>query len=183
MIDQEKVKETKVTVEDLLQLKRKEIPSGDFWDSFDASLRQKSIKALVRETPRRRHLIPVALKWGVGALSASTVTMLSFSYVVSHQKVEVAPAEVLVQTPVSVKSTTPFAANATQEPTFNTVPSHASFVVDVLNPLSDQTKYKTIQTAQKLTLNNSGKTRYLGDVVPAASFKSVLASTPSFDHF
>ncbi len=41
----------KVSVEDLLQLKRHERPSPEFWNQFDRQLREKQLRALVKREP------------------------------------------------------------------------------------------------------------------------------------
>lgn len=71
----------RVTVEDLLHLKRAERPSPEFWVKFEAELRQKQLAALLEKRPwwhslapvfERRLLVPVG---ATAALALSLVTV------------------------------------------------------------------------------------------------------------
>lgn len=73
----------KVTVEDLLHLKRSERPTAEFWTGFERELRQKQLTALMekrpwwRELPRlitRRAYLPV------GATAILAFTLVSVKY-------------------------------------------------------------------------------------------------------
>lgn len=82
----------KVTVEDLLRLKRSERPSADFWDNFERELRDKQLTALLKkrawwqELPQflvRRAYIPV------GATAALAFTLVTVKYYSGVQGVQV----------------------------------------------------------------------------------------------
>ena len=73
----------KITVEDLLHLKRSERPTAEFWTGFERELRQKQLTALMekrpwwREVPRlitRRAYLPV------GATAILAFTLVSVKY-------------------------------------------------------------------------------------------------------
>jgi hypothetical protein len=75
---------SKVTVEDLLRLKRAERPDAEFWSKFEVELRQKQLAALVERRPwwqsiplllNRRVYLPV------GATAVLTFTLVSLRYV------------------------------------------------------------------------------------------------------
>ncbi len=51
MEDQTKKSKSRVSVEDLLKLKRAEKPDDAFWDRFDAQLHQRMLQTLVKKDP------------------------------------------------------------------------------------------------------------------------------------
>jgi hypothetical protein len=80
----------KVTLEDLLRLKRAERPSAEFWHRFESELRQKQLAALVDRRPwwhalpqffTRRAYLPL------GATAIVAVTLVSVRYYGSSQEV------------------------------------------------------------------------------------------------
>lgn len=86
---------SKVTVEDLLRLKRAERPDAEFWSKFEVELRQKQLAALVERRPwwqsiplllNRRVYLPV------GATAALAFTLVSLRYA-QTQVENVAPVE------------------------------------------------------------------------------------------
>ncbi len=108
---------SKVTVEDLLRLKRGERPAAEFWTSFERELRQKQLTALLNKRPwwqvlpqflTRRAYIPV----GATAILAFTLVSVRFYTPVqvaqagvpaagSASRETAAPAATLVSAPVS----------------------------------------------------------------------------------
>lgn len=66
----------KITLEQLLQLKRAERPSPEFWDNFDRELRAKQLAALVQTRPwwqtlvTRKTLVRVCVPLGAAAVVA-----------------------------------------------------------------------------------------------------------------
>src|SRR5262245_8086475 len=75
--------QSKITIEDLLRLKKVERPSADFWVTFERELRQKQLSALVekrsgwRDIPRffaRRAYLPI----GATAILAFTLASVKF---------------------------------------------------------------------------------------------------------
>lgn len=74
----------KVTLEDLLRLKRAERPSPEFWTTFEQELRQKQLAALVKGQPwwhglPRRLFVPAAYL-PVGATAILALTFVSLKY-------------------------------------------------------------------------------------------------------
>lgn len=78
----------KITVEDLLRLKRAERPAAEFWDKFERELRQKQLTALLEKRPwwqelpqllGRRAYLPV------GATAILAFTLVSVKYYVPMQ--------------------------------------------------------------------------------------------------
>ncbi len=76
-------KRHKVTIEDLLRLKRAERPTADFWSNFERELRQKQLAALLEKRPwwqewpqllTRRSYLPI------GATAILAFTLISVKY-------------------------------------------------------------------------------------------------------
>src|SRR3954468_12273526 len=96
----------KITVEDLLRLKRAERPAPEFWNNFERELRQKQLTALLERRPwwqtfpqvfTRRAYLPL----GATAILAFTVVSLKY-----HAPVGVAPA------PAAAATSAPLVAGA-----------------------------------------------------------------------
>jgi len=82
----------KVTIEDLLHLKRSERPDAEFWSGFDRELRQKQLAALLEKRPwwqtmpqllARRAYLPI------GATAVLAFTLVSVKYYSPLQVVQV----------------------------------------------------------------------------------------------
>jgi len=72
----------KVSVEDLLRLKREERPAPEFWSRFDRELRAKQLAALVEKRPWWYRLPAWSLNWRryhlpLGATAALALTLVS----------------------------------------------------------------------------------------------------------
>jgi hypothetical protein len=107
----------KVTVEDLLRLKRAERPVPEFWTNFERELRQKQLTALLEKRPwwqelphffARRAYLPV------GATAILAFTLVSVRYYTPAQltQVDVAPlagSAVAVNHPVAAPAAHSFA--------------------------------------------------------------------------
>lgn len=87
---------SRVTVEDLLRLKRAERPDPEFWNKFEVELRQKQLAALVQREPwwhrlpqlfARRAYVPI------GAAAVLTVTLVSVRTYLPGQFAGMPPAE------------------------------------------------------------------------------------------
>lgn len=94
----------KVTVEDLLRLKRAERPDAEFWSRFEVELRQKQLAALVERRAwwqrlplllNRRAYLPI------GATAVLTFTLVSLRYSTPAQIANVAPSESARETVVA----------------------------------------------------------------------------------
>lgn len=95
---------SKITVEDLLRLKRAERPDAEFWNKFEVELRQKQLAALVERRPwwqqiplllNRRAYLPI------GATAVLTFTLVSLRYYAPIQVASVAPVEAAALAPVA----------------------------------------------------------------------------------
>ncbi len=87
----------KITVEDLLRLKRAERPEAEFWNNFERELRQKQLTALLekrswwQQLPQlfaRRAYLPV----GATAILAFTIVSVKFYAPTQIARVETAPS-------------------------------------------------------------------------------------------
>jgi hypothetical protein len=98
----------KVTVEDLLRLKRAERPAPAFWNEFERELRQKQLAALVEKKSWWHGFAAVQQRFGrlglpIGATAILAVTFLSMvRYAPSTgESRRIAPANMPVQPPVA----------------------------------------------------------------------------------
>ncbi len=83
---------SKVTLEDLLRLKRAERPGPEFWANFEKELRQKQLTALVHKR-RWWHELPVLLNRRVyipaGAVAVAAFTLVTVRYSVATRIAQV----------------------------------------------------------------------------------------------
>jgi len=73
----------KVTIEDLLHLKRAERPAAEFWNNFERELRQKQLTALLEKRPwwqELSHLLSRRAYLPVGATAILAFTLVSIKY-------------------------------------------------------------------------------------------------------
>lgn len=84
---------SKITVEDLLRLKRAERPADEFWSNFESELRQKQLTALIKKRSWWKelpHFLASRAYVPVGATAVLAFTLISVKYYVPDQ---VAPQE------------------------------------------------------------------------------------------
>jgi hypothetical protein len=107
-----------ITIEDLLHLKRAEVPPAEFWSTFDRELRAKQLTALL---PKRRwwQAVPKAL-WSLPRsryrvpLGASAVLAITF-FSVRENEAPVATQQVAVASPaLNLDSSAPLAVATTE---------------------------------------------------------------------
>jgi hypothetical protein len=128
-------KDSKVTLEDLLHLKRAERPSPEFWSKFEQELRQKQLTALVQKR-RWWHDLPVLLNRrvyvpaGAAAIVAFTLVTVRYSssgplaqientapkIMAADPAVEMLPATVVTVADHSARRLTESAAPASAHP-------------------------------------------------------------------
>lgn len=133
----------RVTVEQLLQVKRLEKPGREFWDGFERELQQKQLQALVR--PSVWGKARAVLLWApahFGQISAAAILSLAatcaavFFMTGTDQPIEIALSEtshVRDDVPVSVEEADTgnvAEAEADAEP----LPPRTDFVVDAIVP-------------------------------------------------
>ncbi len=99
---------SKVTIEDLLRLKRTERPDPEFWSRFESELRQKQLTALVKKR-RWWHDLPVLLNRRLyvpaGAVAIVAFTLVTVRYSapaqlaqVSNSALRIAAADPAIET-------------------------------------------------------------------------------------
>lgn len=84
---------SKVTIEDLLRLKRAERPGPEFWVNFEQELRQKQLTALVQKR-RWWHELPVLLNRRFYIMPAGAVAIVAFTLVTVRYSAPTQIAEV-----------------------------------------------------------------------------------------
>jgi hypothetical protein len=104
----------KVTLEDLLRLKRAERPAPEFWNNFERELRQKQLTALLEKRPwwqelpqllARRSYLPI------GATAILAFTLVSIKYTAPTQLTSVeASAPSTTVAPGNLSASTPAVA-------------------------------------------------------------------------
>jgi hypothetical protein len=88
--------DSKITVEDLLRLKRAERPKADFWATFEAQIREKQLSAIVSKRPwwdRFSRVFAVVNRHQVsfGAAAAFAMAFAGFRFVSAHPEAAKAP--------------------------------------------------------------------------------------------
>ncbi len=82
----------KVTIEDLLRLKRAERPAAEFWTNFERELRQKQLTALLEKRPWWQELPQILARRAylpVGATAILAFTLVSVKFYVPAQLAQV----------------------------------------------------------------------------------------------
>jgi hypothetical protein len=98
--------EHKITVEDLLRLKKAERPAADFWARFESEIRTKQLSAIVSKRPwwdRFSRVFGVVSRHQLsfGAAAALAMAFAGFRYVGGHPEAAKAP-QVNAPAPVAV---------------------------------------------------------------------------------
>lgn len=150
----------KVTIEDLLRLKRAERPPAEFWNRFEGELRQKQLAALLEQRPwwhglsgamARKFYLPV------GAAAVLGFTFVSFErYQAAHA---VAPAEAPVHRLAAVRPAPPARpAMETAERRENAAPAATPVEVSLSDRLPDHAADLTPWSAPRQIDSPSAKT-------------------------
>jgi hypothetical protein len=111
---------SKVTVEDLLRLKRAERPAPEFWANFERELRQKQLTALIEKRPWWQELPQLLARRAylpVGATAILAFTLVSVKYYAPAQLVQVTPPP--AGSPVAVDREQPVTVAAVSSPLVN----------------------------------------------------------------
>lgn len=76
----------KITLEEILRLKRQERPSAEFWEEFDRDLRRRTLQVLVNAQPwHRRYFRPsIARIFSAFPIAVFTVVALAFIIYQNH---------------------------------------------------------------------------------------------------
>jgi hypothetical protein len=126
----------KVTVEDLLRLKRAERPDAEFWTKFEHELRQKQLTALIEKRPWWQELPQVFARRAylpAGATAILAFTLVSVKFYAPTQLAQVESMPVSAPAPVGREIAVP--AVAVSSPLVNRSAGTAS-VVEESSPVA-----------------------------------------------
>ncbi len=190
----------KITLEEVLRLKRREKPSAEFWDQFDRELRQKTLRALVEEKSwPQRYLTPVFGRVAI-ALPLAAAAVLALVFTVFQNEIFLgesqssAPAytsntsanEGFAGNALPVSSPANQAVQASMPAAFAsmTVYSRVNFVVTVIPlPSDSQRNFDTIMTPQTLTASTGFGNMYQDDPMASNAPLVKFVSAPTLDYF
>ncbi len=134
---------SKVTIEDLLRLKKSERPSPDFWSNFERELRQKQLSALVEKRAWWHDLpqfFPRRVYLPISAAAIFTFTLISVSH---YNAIQLERS----QSAMAIAPVTPFSNTSTAEGK-SAVDSEAPLVS---SPLVNRAEPKISVTAEHST--------------------------------
>ncbi len=177
--DQEK---EKITVEDLLQLKRNEKPAEDFWDNFEKDFHRRRLNALMEKGTNSAigfislfkalaFTLPALLLVGMTVFwSRSSEPSLSRSATVSNEPVVFDTGESLVQ----IESPQPAATEAL--PDFSSDRVTNQFVVDAIqsSPSSGASFRKVLYTPA-IRLSPANGASYVRDNLSSSDYRVTTA--------
>src|SRR5262245_54731386 len=124
----------KITVEDLLRLKRTERPSPEFWSGFERELRQKQLAALVEQRPWWRDLPQLLSRRAYLPVGATAILAFTFVSVKFYAPTRIAR----VDTPIGISApVVPVATSSTLEPVaVRVIPSEREVELDDRTPVA-----------------------------------------------
>jgi hypothetical protein len=167
----------KITVEKLLQLKRSEQPSSEFWNRFEAELNVKRLQALVERpsfTEKLRWLLRKSFLWAtpVGGLAAVSLFFYQGQFLQNKsgtEEVEFVAADRIaeVSTPVLAVQDTPIFAS--QSPVARAVgsPEISRFIVDSFSADGERqaAHYRRVLYTPSFSVDRSDDSRYVADPI------------------
>ena len=166
---------SKVTVEDLVRLKRAERPAPGFWDNFERELRQKQLTALLEKRPwwqtlpqvfSRRAYLPI----GATAILAFTVVSLKY-----HAPTPIVQAPSVTATAPVVAST--LAADVSAAANITAPVSSAGIEHQELAPLPAPTAAAPVSAAATEVMS----TLVAPPTVESPSARSIAANLARFE--
>lgn len=176
MDNQNRNSEKKVTLEDLLKLKKAEKPDDIFWESFDKQLKEKTLQTLVCKpslSSRISHISHAVLAHlkpaiPVGALALLTIGLFTYSQRPTHLQFS-QPPQVAVANPSLSTSDTSFANFSSAKKHFvkNNIATDAHDARHYANKLVDP-------------LASSSGVRYLAGSISSSSLATAITSNTLF---
>jgi hypothetical protein len=156
----------KITVEDLLRLKKAERPPDEFWAKFDAEIRAKQLSAIVSKRPwwaglTRSFTIVRGLQLPMGAAAAVALTWAGVRYVGTHPE------------PVRTMETTVAQAPVATRAVATTVSAPAKAPVEVRELVAEVAVRHDSQASKPIVASTSSH------LVQAPAFASTEAATAS----
>ncbi len=176
----------KITLEDLLRLKRDEKPPVEFWEGFERDLHRKTLRALVVNEPwygifLRPSLARMAI---VAPLAIATAT--AAGYYMFYKKSE--PPRVDVPAVIADHTATPVAPMLVKEIPFireGGLPdrSRRQFANYIIMVQQDKnTNFITVRTSETFKAN-SAKAVYAADPLSGVDAAPVLISAPNAEQY
>lgn len=171
--------ESKVTVEDLLRLKRAERPPAEFWAEFDAGLRRKQLVAMVERKSVWHTIAGGLTRWTWVGLPAGAVAAAAFAWVV------VRPASAPVA-PVNNPESLPaeMASKDLAQPSSPVLVAETTRVEATLPATSAAPAEEPAQAVATGSAASKGSLDYFASVptvpVTAEGFGSTLSLDPAF---
>lgn len=178
----------RVTLEDLLKLKRHEEPEPAFWDRFERDFEQRRLRALMsrestgvlsfglhwmRQTGWAFGALAAALAVAFIGLSRFSSSKMGETLVGSAQLLRSAPgAATLNEVPAMIELAS---LSDLSEPSRGSVQSEPRFVVDVISDRPEPDHYRRVLSNTAFFGGNSGGTEFVADALttsgrPRATF-------------
>ncbi len=90
MSDFSRDSKSKITLEEILKLKRKERPPAEFWEAFDRDLRRRTLQALVNDEPWYGRYLGSALGRILAAIPLSAAVVATLGFIIYQNSVNLA---------------------------------------------------------------------------------------------
>lgn len=184
----------KVTLEQLLKLKRCEKPDAAFWEQFDRELQQRTLQSLVRDPSLWRQLSDRFVHARPAIFSATACLLFGFlvlldfykpasvqSEFVSNPLPPPLPHQTISEQKQDEAMSLPPAPTLSQGASFAST-GQARFVVDSLSHEQENGQYRKVMASEGLSFAVEG-VRYVADPLSGGAAARVFASTPSLQHF
>lgn len=171
----------KITLEELLRLKRHERPGPEYWVRFDRELNEKVWRSLANPPAENSGWLPGWLLRGMRWMTAGAVSTLALVFAWQLQSVTpvaslpAAPfshesAPVVAATPPAVPSQPVLVASITPVPVEMVAPEKATFAVANLAPSTSPAGYNKIPATMSFSSTQSSSEHYAADTLNTAAF-------------
>ncbi|MCC5806660.1 MAG: hypothetical protein JJU00_10070 [Opitutales bacterium] len=185
-----------VTLEKLLQLKRAEQPSPEFWDSFDKALHTRRLQKLV-ERPSPWAVWARSLRRAVYVLApTAAAAYLAFFVLADPGRTGDAPAAAAAASPMAAElefapaSALEFAMASARENVVSAEafsgdsPARNRFVDETISMSSERTHYrKVLYTPSIHSVARDGAVHYVAEPIAEAASRVGTASSARMRHF
>ena len=166
-------KKSKVTLEDLLKIKKLEKPSPNFWEHFDKELHQKTLQSLVDSTPFRFSLSSLVLKIKP-ILAVTSLVILTGLLFTSFDK---APTHQGFSSELNLGAQ---AASQIDDHFIAYNDSNPHFIQDVIESSNDE-HFECVHSRDNLEVNmNNDRIRYVAGSLSQIGFASSAIKSSSF---
>jgi hypothetical protein len=191
----------KITLEEVLRIKRNERPPTEFWDRFDRELRQKTLRALVTEAPwPRRYLRPLLSRFLI-AVPLSSVAVIALFFLVIRNSVNIGGPEMPLQHRIVTMGAGPLesarmVASRMESVNRRSMSGHSytveqvvsfpgtRFVISVIYSQSRQeADFDMVMTPQILTAASDSNAHYTANPLTSDSPSVAFATAPSVGYF